>query len=219
MGLLDELRQRAAIISGEQENDAARLARNAEDVEKALRRGYSFFLELASYLNIIKPENKRSYVIPRLGSIEGMYQSDFFVDYRTTLGLDNRRLDYFYVRYTSSADRVIERQVDFMAAEKLRTVLWESHVEFTQQDARNEQERVVSGSFQVPCRIRSELIFKGDYPSGLIIVACRNVDWLGRDEFLYDSEEIQLSLLEDYVRFIFGEQNTVRQHGRHQGKV
>ena len=216
MSLLDDLRQKAASFSGAQEQDAERLARNAEDVDKALRRGFSFFLELASYLNVIKPENKRSYVIPRLGTIEGMCQSEFFVDYRTTSVLDKQRLEHFYLRYISSADRVIERQLDFMGAEKLRTVLWESHLEFTHEEARNEQYRVLSGSFQVPCKIRSEFVFRGDYTAGLVLVACRNVDWLGRDEFIYASEEIDVSLLEDYARFIFGEPNNVRQRGRHQ---
>ena len=211
MGLLDELRQKAEAISGTQEKDAERLSRNAERVDKALRRGFSFFLELAGYLNVIKPENKRSYVVHRLGNIDGMHVSDFFVDYRTASILDRSRLEYFFVRYTSSADRVIEKQIDVMGAEKLRAVLWESHLEFTHEEVRNEQRRILSGSFQVPYRIRSELIFKGDYAGGLVRVACRNVDWLGRDEFAYDSEEIDVSLLEDYARFIFGEQNNVRQ--------
>lgn len=214
MGLLDELRQKAEAISGTQERDVERLSRNAERVDKALRRGFAFFLELAGYLNVIKPENKRSFVIHRLGSIEGMRASDFFVDYRTASVLDRSRLDHFYVRYTSAADRVIEKQLDVMGAEKLRAVLWESHLEFTHEEARNEQRRVLSGSFQVPYRIRSEIIFTGDYAGGLVRVACRNVDWLGRDEFAHDSEEIDVNLLEDYARFIFGEQNSVRQRSR-----
>lgn len=219
MSLLDELRRKAESISGAQEKDAERLARNAERVDGALRRGFSFFLEMAGYLNVVKPENKRCYVVPNLGNIEGMRESEFFVDYRTTSVLDKPRLEHFYVRYTSSADRVLEKQLDFVAAEKLRTFLWECNLEFRHEDTRSEKGKIVGGSFQVPCILRSEFIFKGDYAGGLILVACRNVEWFGRDEFTYDAEEIEVSLLEEYVKFITGERNFVRQRGRHQANL
>lgn len=216
MGLLEELRQKAAGISSTREVDAERISRYADNVDKALRRGFGYFLELAGYLNVIKPENKRSYVIPRLGNLEGLYQSEFFVDYRTTSVLDKQRLDHFYMRYVSATDRIIERRLDFIGAEKLRSVLWESHMEFDHQEVRNEQARVISGSFQVPSKVRSELVFRGDYNSGVVRVVCRNVAWLGRDEFVYDAEELDVSLFEDYVKFITGEQSNLRERGRHQ---
>lgn len=62
MSLLEELRQKAEIITGEHKKDLERLVRNAEQVDAALRRAFSFFLEAASYLNVITPENKRTYV-------------------------------------------------------------------------------------------------------------------------------------------------------------
>jgi len=213
MGLLDELRQKAASIAGQQEEEAERLTRNADNVDKALRAGFAFFLELAGYLNVIKPENKRSYAIPRLGIIEGLHQSEFFADYRTAPVLDKLRFDHFYMRYTSSADRVIQRNLDFIGAEKLRNALWESHVEFTQKESRDEQYRLLSGSFEVPCRIRSELVFKGDHSMGFIHVTCRNVNWLGRDEFTHLAEEVDVRLFEEYVKFVFGEPNTILQQG------
>ena len=219
MGLLEELREKAASISGTQEADSERYSRHVESVDKALRRGFSYFLELAGYLNVIKPENKRSYVIPRLGNLEGLHQSEFFVDYRTTSVLDKQRLDHFYMRYVSETDRIIERRLDFIGAEKLRAALWESRMDFEHDEVRNDQERVISGSFQVPSRIRSELVFRGDYSSGVVRVVCRNVDWLGRDEFLYDAEEMDVTLFEDYVRFIIGEQSNVRDRGRHQASA
>lgn len=145
MGLLDELRQKAESMSGKQELDAERLARNAERVDGALRRGVSFFLEMAGYLGIIKPENKRSFAIPNLGTIGGMRQSEFFVDYRTTSVLDKSRLDHIYMRYTFSADRVLEKQLDFVSAERLRTFLWESGLKFTHEDTRNDQGKILGG--------------------------------------------------------------------------
>ena len=213
MGLLDELRQKAASIAGQQEDEAQRLARSAESVDKALRDGFAFFQELAGYLNVIKPANKRSYAIPRLGTIEGLHQSEFFADYRTAPVLDKVRLDHFYLRYTSSADRVIQRNLDFIGAERLRNALWESHVEFTHKESRDEQHRLLSGSFDVPCRIRSELVFKGDYSMGLMHVTCRNVNWLGREEFTHLAEEVDVRLFEEYVKFVFGEPSTILQQG------
>jgi hypothetical protein len=215
MGLLDELRQQAEGITGAQKKDMERLARHAEQVDASLRRGFSYFLEAASYLNVINPENKRSYAVPGLGRIDGMRAAKFFVDYRTTSVFDKPRLDHFYVRYTSSADRVIEKQLDFIAAEKVLRSLGESPIEFEQEDILNERGKILRKSLRIPCAIRSELTFKGDYPGGMIRVEWHNVERFGRDEFLHGAEDIDIALLEDYVKFMIGDDNRVRQRSRH----
>lgn len=216
MSLLDELRQKAESVRGAQEKEMERLVRNAERVDAVLQRAFSFFLEAASYLNVINPENKRCYVVPEIGEIKGLREARFFVDYRTTSVMDKPRLDHFYVRYTSSADRVIEKQLDFVAAERLLKFLRESNMEFEHEDIRNENRKILRGSFRVPCMVRSEVIFKGDYVGGLILATCRNVEWFAMNEFTYDPEELEVSLLEEYIKFIIGERNEVRQRGRHQ---
>jgi hypothetical protein len=214
MSLLEELRQQAEGITGAQKKDMERLARHAEQVDASLRRGFSYFLEAASYLNVINPENKRSYAVPGLGSMDGMRAAKFFVDYRTTSVFDKPRLDHFYVRYTSSADRVIERQLDFIAAEKVLRSLGES-IEFEQEDILNDKGKILRKSLRIPYAIRSELTFKGDYPRGMIRVEWHNVERFGRDEFLHGAQEIDIGLLEDYVKFMIGDHNRVRQRSRH----
>jgi hypothetical protein len=217
MGLLDELRRQAQSVSGTEEPDSERLARIVERVDGALRRGFSFFMETASYLGTIRPENKRSFVIPNLGALQGMRESDLFVDYRTVSIFDKARFDRFYVRFTSSSDRVLEKQVDFVTAQKLHTFLSESGLQFKHEDRRNHQGKIVGGTFQVPCVLHSQITFKGDYTAGLVRVTCNNLDWFGEDVFTYDAEEIEVSLLEEYVKYMVGERNYVRQRGRHQG--
>jgi hypothetical protein len=217
MSLLEELRQKAEVITGAQEKDMERLAHNAERVDATLRRSFSFCLEVASYLNVISPANKRSYAIAWLGSLDGMRLAKFNVDYRTTSVLDKPRLDYFFVRYTSSADHVLEKQLDYVAAEKALKSLAEVNLQFEQEDLLNEKGKILRRSVRVPCIVRSELIFKGDYPDGLIRVGSRNVERFGRVEFIHDAEELDVSLLEDYVKLIIGDENQVRQRSRQLG--
>ena len=215
MSLLEELRQKAEIITGEHKKDLERLVRNAEQVDAALRRAFSFFLEAASYLNVITPENKRTYVVAGLGNLEGMRASGFFVDYRTTSIIDKPRLDHFYVRYKSSADRILEKQFDFIDAERVIRSLAQSHLEFEQGDLLNEKGKISRRSFRIPHLVRSELTFKGDYPGGFIRVASSNVEDFRREEFIHKAEDLDVSLLEDYVKLILGEANRVRQRGAH----
>jgi hypothetical protein len=215
MGLLEALRQQAADISGAQKKDLERLARYADSVDSALRRGFSYFLEAASYLNVINPENKRSYAVPNVGSIDGMRQHKFFVDYRTTSVLDKPRLDHFYVRYTSVADRSIEAKLDFIAADRVLRSLGESTLEFEHQDILNDNGKIVHKSIRIPCTMRAEIVFKGDFPQGLVRVTWRNVERFGQDEFVHGAEELDIPLLEEYVKFILGDENNVRRRSRH----
>jgi hypothetical protein len=219
MGLLDDLRRKAESISGKQEPDSERLARNVERIDGPLRRGFSFFMETATYLGTIRPENKRSFVIPNLGTLQGMREADFFVDYRTVSILDKARLDHFYIRFTSSSDKVFEKQLDFVSAQKLRAFLWESGLQFKHEDTRNDQGKILGGAFRVPCLLHSQITFKGDYAAGLMRVACNNLDWFGEDTYTYDPEEFEVSLFEEYVKYMTGEKNFVRQRGRHQVSV
>jgi hypothetical protein len=219
MSLLDELRRKAETISGKQEPDSTRIARNVERVDGALRRGFSFFMETASYLGTIRPENKRSFVIPNLGTFQGMRESDFFVDYRTVQILDKARLDHFYVRFTSTSETVFEKQLDFVSAQKLRAFLWESGLQFKHEDTRNDQGKILGGSFRVPCLVHSQITFKGDYTGGLIRASCNNIEWFGEDVYAYDPEELEVSLFEEYVKYLTGERNYVRQRGRHQASA
>src|SRR5512146_3553711 len=104
-------------------------------------------------------------------------------------------------RYTSSADRVIEQQLDVVAAERLLKFLSESNLQFEQEDSHDEKGKVLRRFFRIPYMLRSELTFKGDYAGGVIRVICRNVEWFGTDEFTYDPEALAVRLLEEYVKF------------------
>ena len=67
--------------------------------------------------------------------------------------------------------------------------------------------------------MHSQITFKGDYAGGVIRVACNNLEWFGEDTYTYDPEELEVSLFEEYVKYMTGERNYVRQRGRHQISV
>ncbi len=224
MGLLDDLKKEAEELKRKQleetQNKIQSLNQNFVLVQGKLAQIYRFLHELVNQLNVVQLPVVRSYYIGSFGQVDGMSQTDYAVATKNVT-LDNRDfIKEILLRFKCVTDKKLQVTKESEAAvEQFRDYLWRNNLKFDCHEIRNPRGYVERGDFTLSSTLLVSFQISADFDQAKIKIASRNFELLGVSEFVYDAEEIDETLLDEFGKALLGKPNVFRTLGRAQAAL
>jgi len=224
MGLLDDLKKEAEDLKRKQleetQNKIQSLNQNFVLVQGKLTQIYRFLHELVSQLNVVQLPVTRSYYIGSFGQVDGLRQTDYAVATKN-FTLDNRDfIKEIHLRFKCVTEQELKVTKESEAAvEQFRDYLWRNNLKFDCHEVRNPRGYVERGDFTLSSSILVSFVVSADFDQAKIKIASRNFELLGISEFVYDGEEIDEALLDEFGKALLGKPNVFRTLGRAQAAL
>ncbi len=221
MGILDDLKKEAEAVKQRQLDEThSRLQQASQNfvlVQSKLTQIFRFLNELTNQLNVLKPTVARSYYLSGFGSLEGMLQSDYAVTTKN-FTLDNRDfIKEVHFRFKCATDKTLQVEKETPPViEQFRDALWRSNIKFECQEFPNARGYVEKALFTLSSSILVNFVISGDHEQGRIKFSARNFAMFGEVEYLFDAEEVNEALLDEFARLILDKSAAFRTQGRHQ---
>lgn len=217
MGLLDDLKQQAESRKQEELTNRAEKSRNLQSVHTALRAAFRYLSDLANSLNIIKPEVARTFYIEGSTRFENLGVSNFRVRDRRGTVDHKDYLEEVSLRFNWAGREplVTERDTPPLT-QRLRDHLGGYGMRFQHKDIKNDRGVVVRTVFTVEPEIIASATFSGNWDTGKIRLALKNIETLGTVDYQYDDAELDQALLDELAMLILGRPNNLKNLGKHQ---
>jgi hypothetical protein len=91
--------------------------------------------------------------------------------------------------------------------EKFRDVLWQSNVEHSSEQFRNERKVITHEVFKVKCDFRVQAKIDGDHESGKLKIVAKNVDGFSVDLYNLMAQEMNDQGVEEFAKHFIGRPN------------
>jgi hypothetical protein len=114
VSFLDDLQREAAALKAQQNSDSAALARNTALTELAGKTALSYFMTLASQLNVLQPVSPTRFALDRKHVFDGLRLSDFKVDSRRKTLRNEEVFDHLVLHWRLVTGRKLQIDKDFL---------------------------------------------------------------------------------------------------------
>lgn len=214
MGLLDDLKKEAETLKNQEAARTQSLKANAIQVDQAMRSIFKYMNELFRQLNVVKPPCARSYNLHTVGVISGLSQSDYRIEYRTSLRNNSEHYEDLTITFKRSKPETMSVKREAEAIERFRDLLWQNNMRFTSEPFRNER-RVITHEFFT---INNEVICGADvvanYDDGVIRFKLKNIEDFGPTVYTLDPNTINDTVLEDLAKLFIGQEADFAKYNR-----
>jgi hypothetical protein len=207
MDLMQELRVQAEALQKQQANRAAKREEVIAAVDGAMARLFKYYHELLKHLEVVRPANPTNFVIPGVGSFEGLTFTESFIDFRKKR---DRNIDlydtvHFFIRWTSDENLTVERN-NHAQVQRVRDALWTCNVRYTEDELRilGAAPRMV---FTIPRNIVTDLVVQADHDNCALVIATRNLARLGPEDFTLPAREATKEGFDDLGRLLLGQRS------------
>lgn len=208
MGLLDDLKKEAETLKNQQAERTQSLKANAVQVDQALRTIFKYMHELFRQLNVVKPPCERAYNLLTVGKIDGLLQSDYRIDYRTSQSNNSEQYEELTITFRRSKPDtfVVKREAELI--ERFRDLLWQNNMRFTSEAVRNDRRVITHEFFTVNNDVICGADVVGDYEEGVIRFKLKNVEDFGPSIYTLEPSVINDKSLEDLAKLFIGKVDT-----------
>ena len=213
MGLLDQLKQQAEQAKKQRGETASAVEDSVQLINGKLDRIFHYFRELAEQLQVIEPDTPLVFPVHSVGEMSNLKLREFSADYRRkTAGnafsdlIDRVTLTFNY----SSPQKFVVERTEIFQIERLKEYLGRYALRFDLEEKKNERGIITAGVFVIPWEVRALVHVRGDDRQRRIIFITRNVERLGEQEFVFDAEKVDETLLDEFARFLMGQPNHFR---------
>jgi len=208
-GLLAQLRQAAAAKLAEERQKPDAEEQNAR-VGAALERAYRHLKNFAQPFVAEKPPYGKEYSIVGMPKFDGMKWEQCDVDFHALEVSASRKLfDKVTMNYRLSAGKELRVTREIPSDAKLKQLLEDTGVAFTNLGERNERGTVVKTTFVVPCEVKANLQLLANFDSGRLLLKMRNVEHFGTVEHVLAPESVTDESLAELTRLILGESRRI----------
>jgi len=114
VSFLDDLQRQAAALKAQQSTDSAALARNTSLTEVAGKTALSYFMTLASQLNVLQPVSPTRFALDRKHVFQGLKLSDFKVDSRRKTLRNVEVFDHLVLHWRLVTGQKLQIDKDFV---------------------------------------------------------------------------------------------------------
>lgn len=207
---LAQLKQLAAAKQAQEQKPESRDEINAR-VSAALEKAFRYLKEFTEQLNILKPAYAKEYSIPGVPKFDGLTWDNGRIDFRTR---ETSPITKVFVQVTldfhlSGANKQLSVTRETPADEKLKQLLLEAKIAFTDQPERNERGSVVRTKFVLPCEVDASLQLIGNFDTGKLLLKIRNIEHFGMLEHVLAPEAVTDESLDELTGFILGESGRI----------
>jgi hypothetical protein len=214
MGLLDDLKKEADSLKNQEAVRTQSIKANAAAVDRALRKAFYYLNELFKQLNVVKPPCPRSYELHTVGSISGLTQQDYRIEFRTSQREGSEHFENLTVTFKRTKPEQLTVKRDAENLERFRDLLWQNNMRFTSEPLRNDRRVIVSETFIINCDIVCGVDIVGDYDNGAIRFKLKNVEDFGPTVYTLEPSSITDPALEDFAKLLIGKDSTFNQYNR-----
>ena len=207
MGLLDDLKKQADALKAQDVDKTESLRTTAVSVDHALRRAFLYLNDLGKQLNVVQMPSPFVFDLPTFGKIEGLIIKDFFCDFRSKHFIDKDYYGEVHVAYRCWSDKVLTIKKGPDDMEKFRDVLWQSNIEHTSEQFRNERKVITHEVFKVKCDFRVQAKIDGDHETGKLKIVTKNVGGFAVDLFNILALEANDTAVEEFAKYFIGRPN------------
>jgi hypothetical protein len=213
MGLLDDLKKKAEMVSSQQLSQKTLTADAARLVEGKMKQTFLYVHDLLKQLAVLKPRNPAVFSVPRVGDLKDLKFASSFIDYRKKKYGDDDYYDTvsFHIRWQGDSDIVIDSDMPGTVS-RIRDAVWRYKLKFTEEEKRNDRGSVVSTRFVVQKVIVCDMVVKADSERGRLVFSAGNLNHLGEDTFDVPAEDIGEPVLEALARMLLGEPSEFRKY-------
>ena len=207
MGLLDDLKKQADAVKAQDVDKTESMRSTAVAVDHALRRTFLYLNDLGKQLNVVQMPSPFAFDLPTVGKIDGLVIKDFFCDFRSKHFIDRDYYGEVQVGYRCWADKVITVKKGPDEMERFRDILWQSNIEHTSEQFRNERKVITHEVFKVKCDFRVQAKLDGDHESGKFKIVSKNVGAFTVDLFNVLAQEMNDPAVEEFAKYLIGRPN------------
>jgi len=208
MGLLDDLKKEAESLKSQEAQRTQSLKANAVQVDMALRTIFKYMHELFRQLNVVRPSCERAYNLLTVGKIDGLLQSDYRIDYRTSQRNSSEHYEELTIAFRRSKPDtfVVKREAELI--ERFRDLLWQNNMRFTSEAVRNERRVITHEFFTVNNEVICGADVVADYEEGVIRFKLKNVEDFGPSIYTLEPAVVNDKSLEDLAKLLIGKVDT-----------
>jgi hypothetical protein len=207
VGLLDDLKKQADAVKAQDVDKTESLRTTAVQTDHALRRAFLYLNDLGKQLNVVQMPSPFTYDLSTVGKIEGLVIKDFFCDFRSKHFIDKDYYGEVHVAYRCYSDRVLTVKKGPDDMERFRDLLWQSNIEHTSEQYRNERKVITHEVFKIKCDFRVQAKIDGDHETGKLKIATKNVGGFNVDMFLLLALEMNDQAVEEFAKYFIGRPN------------
>jgi hypothetical protein len=170
-----------------------------------LLRVRDYLIQLASQLNVIKPQIARDYPLLGLGVLRGLAWQASDVNTRNRGAESPDQLARVSLAYLLRGQALMRCEREPQAAGALRIALREHGLRFEEQAARDEQGRLRMQVFDIAPEVRGRVELIADYPHLALRLTLQNVERFGVVDYQPPSEDHGTEWLDELAKLILGQ--------------
>jgi hypothetical protein len=204
MGLLDDLKKEADSLKNQEVARTQTIHANAASVDRALRKAFYYLNELFKQLNVVRPPCPRDYDLHTVGKIDGLSQSDYRVEFRTSQRNGSEHFESLQIAFRRGKPEkiTVKREAEFI--ERFRDLLWQNNLRFTSEALRNDRRVIISETFTINCDVVCGVDVEGDYEAGAIRFKMKNVEDFGPTLYTLEPDSVTDPALEELAKLLIG---------------
>lgn len=208
MGLLDDLKKEAETLKNQEAVRTQSLKSNAIQVDQALRTIFKYMNELFRQLNVVKPACARAYELLTVGKIEGLTQSDYRIEYRTSQRNNSEHYEELTITFRRSKPDAMTIKREAEHIERFRNLLWQNNMRFTSEPVRNDRRVITHEFFTVNNEVICGADIVADYEEGVIRFKLKNVEDFGPSIYTLEPSSVTDKSLEELAKMFIGQAET-----------
>jgi hypothetical protein len=222
MGLLDELKQQAALeLQKHQEQEQVTQTGRNQKLQLAhakLKDALHYWVDLFGSLNVITPAIVRQYYLEG-GAIklENLEQCNYSVNGRRVTLDHVEYIGAIQLRYNCIADGkvTVEKQMD-PVVRRMREYLQMNNLKFDFKEFTNDYGYIERGIFTVNSDVPVAINILADLENMQVKIATKNLEKFGEYTYVFDLDEFGKDVLEELAKVIIAKPNVLSTMGRHQ---
>ncbi len=214
MGLLDDLKKEADTLKNQEAERSQSIKANAASVDRALRKTFQYMYELFKQLNVVKPACALTYDLLTVGKIDGLSQSDYRIEFRTSQRDNKEHYENLAITFKRGKPEQLTVRRDAENIERFRDLLWQNNMRFTSEPFRNERRVIVNEVFKIECTVICGAEIVGDYESGAIRFKLKNIEDFGPTVYSLEPDTVNDQSLEELAKLFIGKESNFKNFNR-----
>ncbi len=215
MGLLDDLKKQAeAKLNAPPETDTQTNKNNFPRAQELLKEASSYFTELATTLNVLKPDVRRQFYIEGSTKLTNLLQGGYTTRDRRKSIPGGEALAEVNLLFSLTNNEKLTFEKEERQIARMKEYLWAYSLPFESTDIRDDKGRIVRGAITVFGKIPASITISGDWDKGMMHLTLRNVELLGDVKQSFGIEDIKRDFLEEIGKVVLAQPNCLRDYGR-----
>ena len=214
MGLLDDLKKEAESLKNQEAVKTQSIKANAAAVDRALRKTFQYMNELFKQLNVVKPPCPLVYDLLTVGKIDGLMQSDYRIEFRTSQRENAEHYENVAINFKRSKleQLTVKREAELI--ERFRDLLWQNNMRFTSEPFKNDRRVTTHEVFKINCEVLCGADVVGDYDNGVIRFKLKNVEDFGPTVYTLEPDTVTDKALEELAKLFIGKDSNFKDFNR-----